>query len=148
MPLYFAFGSNLSRPRLEARIPIEADLGPGRLEGWRFACNKLGADDSAKANLQPDPDAEVWGVLYALTEAALERLDLFEGGYRRISLEVRLIDGPTKPALTYVSDHCTDDLLPYDWYKSHMVKGAEEHDLPAHHIAHLRALPSRRDPRR
>ena len=36
-------------------------MGPGKLEGWAFACNKAGMDGSAKANVQPCAGAVVWG---------------------------------------------------------------------------------------
>jgi len=147
VPLYFAFGSNLSRARLAARVTIEEDLGRSQVVGWRFTCDKEGSDDSAKANLVQRAGSEVWGVTYALSHAAISQLDVFEDGYARVEVEV-LTAGTRQTAFTYVSDHRNDSLLPYDWYKAYIVEGAVEHDLPDEHVAVLQALASRRDPRR
>ncbi|MEM1032737.1 MAG: gamma-glutamylcyclotransferase family protein [Myxococcota bacterium] len=146
MPHYFAFGSNLSHARLAARVSIRADLGPARLSGWRLVCDKAGDDGSAKANLAADPTAEVWGVLYDLTDEALDVLDGYEGGYRREEVDVA-IDGRTIPAVTYVSSVRRDGVM-FDWYKAHLVTGAAEHGLPGAYCDALRALPSRPDPHR
>lgn len=147
MPLYFAFGSNLSRARLAARVHVERDLGRSRLAGWQFTCDKHGSDESAKANLVRRAGGEVWGVTYALSTEALAQLDGFEGGYERVEVEV--VAGTSRQtAFTYVSAHRNPSLLPFDWYKAHMVEGAVEHHLPEPHVARLMALESRRDPRR
>ncbi len=147
MPLYFAFGSNLSRARLAARVHIARDLGCTLLPGWHFTCDKHGSDESAKANLVRRAGGEVWGVTYALSDEAITQLDVFEGGYERVEVEV--VAGTSRQAaFTYVSEHRNPSLLPFDWYKAHMVDGAVEHRLPESHVALLMGLESRRDPRR
>ncbi|HHH30497.1 MAG TPA: gamma-glutamylcyclotransferase [Polyangiaceae bacterium] len=102
---YFAFGSNMARARLLARIPNAAPLGRGRLDGWRFACNKKGHDGSAKANIQPAPADSVWGVVYRMPRNQLPRLDAFEGGYERIRVEVVELAHPSGRI------HCENVLL-------------------------------------
>ena len=139
---YFAFGSNMTRSRMVARIPEAQDLGRGHLEDWTFECNKLGMDGSAKANLVPCPGALVWGVVYRFPSSRLPGLDVIEGGYRRITVEV-WIHGVRQRCETYASDRLTDDPTPFDWYQGLMVAGAEEHALPERHIELLRSLPSR-----
>ncbi|RLB60030.1 MAG: hypothetical protein DRI90_14685 [Deltaproteobacteria bacterium] len=139
---YFAFGSNMSQPRMVARIQEAEDLGQGSLEDWVFVCNKSGMDGSAKANLVRRPGARVWGVVYRFPSSRLPELDIIEGGYRRVRVEVQS-HGHRLPCEAYCSDRLTDAPIPFGWYKDLMVAGAEQHGLPEQHIELLRTLPSR-----
>jgi AIG2-like family len=147
---YFAFGSNMERARLLARIPNAASLGRGRLPGWRFACNKRGMDGSAKANIVRVVDAAVWGVVYSMPRNQLPRLDAIEGGYERVRVGVvELANASTEvPCQTYFSGRLHHDDVVFDWYKRHMLSGAHEHDLPAAWVAMLEGLPARSAARR
>jgi gamma-glutamylcyclotransferase (GGCT)/AIG2-like uncharacterized protein YtfP len=57
--------------------------------------------------LHPDPDAEVWGVLYRITKRDLMRLDLTEGvpgrGYRHVLIEAEDRSGRMVQAITYIA---------------------------------------------
>lgn len=79
--LYFAYGSNLSQPRMLARLPQAVYLGVARLTGYQFQLNKRGADNSAKANIimSDDPDASVYGVLYLMGDDEKLLLDSLRG---------------------------------------------------------------------
>jgi uncharacterized protein (TIGR00369 family) len=138
MALYFAYGSNLSSKRLGARVPSARALGAARLAGFAWRCNKRGADGSAKANLVPDPGAEVWGVLFEIDAASLPELDRAEGGYARVVVTVDH-DGAAREAYSYVSDRIADGTPPADWYATIVLDGAREHALPAAWIATLEA---------
>lgn len=142
---YFAFGSNMARARLLARIPNAAPLGRGRLEGWRFTCNKKGFDGSAKANIERAPAGAVWGVVYRMPRRQLARLDAFEGGYTRTRVEVVELAHPSGriQCETYFSERRLERSAVFDWYKRHMVVGAREHALPEAWVAMLQALPDR-----
>jgi gamma-glutamylcyclotransferase len=139
---YFAFGSNMSRSRMVARIPEAEDLGRGSLEDWAFRCDKSGMDGSAKANLARCPGTQVWGVVYRFPSSRLAELDVIEGGYRRLSVEV-WCHGRRLACEVYASDRITDEPVVFRWYQDLMVAGAEQHGLPEHHIETLRSLPSR-----
>ena len=138
--LYFAFGSNMSSERMRARIASARSIGRGQLEGYRFACNKTGRDGSAKANLMRAHGDPVWGVIYQFERTELSRLDVFEGGYQRVVLGVHT-ETKVMACETYLSDRVTDTQVSCDWYKRHMVDGAEEHGLPPTWVAMLRELP-------
>jgi gamma-glutamylcyclotransferase len=144
---YFAFGSNMSSARMCARIASARSIGRGELEGYCFSCNKIGIDGSAKANLVRAAGETVWGVIYQLQLAELAQLDAFEGGYERVTLQIRA-DSETLACETYLSDRVTDAQVAYDWYRQHMVDGAEEHGLPPAWLAMLGALPARQPPAR
>lgn len=53
----------------------------GRLKGYRLRFNLDGIPKgkSAPANICPDSDSEVWGVLYKITHRQMLRLNLTEG---------------------------------------------------------------------
>ena len=133
--------------RLGERIPAAVSMGSGLLRGWRFVCNKTGSDGSAKANIERDPDGEVWGVIYRFAEADLVKLDLFEGGYRRLHVKVVRPNGEHGEQVfectTYFSHRITEGQLPFGWYKRHMLTGAEDHGLPADWLDMLRAIDTR-----
>lgn len=144
--LYFAYGSNLAATRMAERVRSARPAGIACLDGHRVVCNKLGADGSAKANLEAHDGGRVWGVLYELPEADFAILDRFEGGYERIRLQVTRGDGSSADAVSYQSDRHCEDQVPFDWYLALMVEGARAHGLPESYVAGLEALPSRPDP--
>jgi gamma-glutamylcyclotransferase len=129
--------------RLGERIEDAVSVGSGLLHGWRFVCNKTGSDGSAKANIERDPHGEVWGVIYSFDEANLARLDQFEGGYRRLQVEVLRPGAPAIECATYFSHRITSEWLPFGWYKQHMLTGAVDHGLPAEWLDMLRAIDTR-----
>jgi gamma-glutamylcyclotransferase (GGCT)/AIG2-like uncharacterized protein YtfP len=131
MARYFAYGSNMDAARMESRVPEARDLGRAVLRGYRFACNKIGRDGTAKANLVPAPGELVWGVVWELDDAGLRALDRFEGGYWREEVSAELSDGTTLACVVYRSDLVADDLLPSPDYVAHVVRGARSHGLPA-----------------
>ena len=51
MTPYFAYGSNMSTPRLVQRVGEVRVLGPARLEGYEHRFSKRGNDGSAKGNV-------------------------------------------------------------------------------------------------
>lgn len=78
---YFAYGSNMSRARLEARLGRVADLGRAQCHERRHRFSKLGRDGTGKGNIEAVADARVWGVLYQLDGGQLDRLIEIESGY-------------------------------------------------------------------
>ena len=139
--LYFAFGSNLERRRLEARVGRVEVIDQGTLHGFSLQVNKPGLDGSAKANVVVSSRERVWGVVYRIDAVELEALDRFEGGYRRTGVTIRGRAAAIE-AWTYIAEGRTDD-LPFDWYKAHMVRGAAEHGLPPSWQQRLRNIPSK-----
>ena len=128
--------------RIRVRAASARSLGAARLPGFRLACDKPGADGSAKANLLPDAASEVWGALYAVDPDDLARLDRHEGGYDRVMVEVVWRDERVG-AHTYRSSLTARDPVPFAWYKRLVIEGAREHGLPADWIRALEAWPER-----
>ncbi len=116
---YFAFGANMHDSAFRERRgmrPIE--WRPGRVKGYRLRFNLEGRHKgkAAPANISPNPDAEVWGVLYRITRADLLRLDRTEGvpgrRYRHLWVDAEDIDGGALGIVTYIADGNEHDGYP------------------------------------
>lgn len=124
--LYFAYGSNMYTRDLIARIGQIETVGIDVLLGYSLRFNKISKDGSAKANIQSFSGA-VNGVLYEMTEAQFEVLDVYERGYTRI--EIELASG--KRAQVYISHKIDNTLMVSLAYLNKIVKGALEHGITA-----------------
>ena len=145
-PLYFAYGSNMLSRRMCARIPSARAVGTAWIDEHRLSLAKAGRDGSGKATLVADPDACVWGVLYAIDPAHWKKLDDFEPGYTRTALVVTTRSRERVGASTYLAPPTASDPVAFAWYKRFIVDGAREHGLPAPYVESLRRLPERPDP--
>ena len=141
---YFAFGANMhDGPFLERRGMRPIEWRVGRLPGYRLRFNLEGRPrgKAAPANISPDPNGEVWGVLYLITRADLVRLDATEGvpgpRYRPLSVETEDRDGQPVSAITYVADGAEVDGRPSLRYITLLRDGARAHGLPAHYLRFL-----------
>ena len=127
--LYFAYGSNLSTPRLRGRVESAVVVGPAVLRGRRLTTDKRGRDGSGKANLVPDRVGEVWGVVYAIRDEHWPALDACEAGYERLRVGVHT-ERERVLAWTYVSQKLAEDPVPFSWYKRLIVSGASSFTAP------------------
>jgi hypothetical protein len=145
----FAFGSNMCSGRFRAYgVSPECAGRAAVLPGHHLLFNKKSTDDkSGKANVAVHAASDVWGVLYTISDADLDKLDKGEGGYRRVWLSLRLTDNTSTDAWVYVAKKPTDEsmLRPYTWYKRFLVEGAREHVLPPEYIADLEAIEATQD---
>jgi gamma-glutamylcyclotransferase len=141
---YFAYGANMhdSAFRVRRRI-LPLECRSGRIKGYRLRFNLEGRpnEKAAPANLQPDPDAEVWGVLYRITRRDLIRLDSTEGvpgrGYRHVAIEAEDRNGRVIPAVTYMAPGKEVDGKPSLRYITLLREGARTHALPEAYIRFL-----------
>ena len=153
---YFAYGSNMLGRRLTdpARAPSAVARGVATIAGFAVRFHKVSTDGSGKCTLvaSDDESAVAYGVLYELADADADRLDRVEGvhtgGYSRRSVRVRLLDGGTTDAVTYVAGerHIDTARVPFDWYRDLVVAGAVEHGLPHSYIDELAQVPAVSDP--
>jgi len=141
---YFAFGVNMHGSAfIERRGMRPREWRVGRLRGYRLRFNLEGrpAGKAAPANVSPDLDAEVWGVLYRVTRAEMLRLDASEGvpgkRYRHLWAEVEDAGGERLTAMTYIADGKELDGSPSLRYISLLREGARAHGLPEHYIQYL-----------
>ena len=133
----FAYGANMNDSAFRGRRGMRPlEWRPGRVPGYRLRFNLEGRPKgkAAPANIFPDVNGELWGVLYRITRAGLVRLDASEGvpgrRYRHLWLEAEDIDGQPLTAVTYVADGLEADGNPSLRYISLLREGARAHGLP------------------
>ena len=152
--IYFAYGSNMLERCLKHpdRVPAAVARGIAVAPAFVVRFHKRGKDGSGKCALvAADDAAEAWGVLFDIPERDFETLDRVEGvhtgGYARQPICVRLVDGDTVAAQTYIAQEpfIDDTLIPYDWYLAFVIAGAIEHGLPGKYVEVLQQTPSRPD---
>jgi cation transport regulator ChaC len=141
---YFAYGANLHRDAFRGRRKMQpSEWRVGRIAGYRLRFNLDGRPKgrTAPANIEADPAAEVWGVLYKITRRDLVWLDTTEGfpgyGYRHLWVEAEDGDGNAVPCVAYLARGKAEDGRPSQRYLTLIRDGARDHGLPAHWLAHL-----------
>ena len=143
---YFAYGSNLSIDRKQQRTGAIRSARLACLKDYRFAFNKGGASGEVYANIVPALGEVVWGVVYLCNPQAMTWLDEYEGveggHYRRITVEVHTNGGQIVRAETYIAGEgfIVKESRPSRSYLERILRGAEEHNLPAEHVRRIEEL--------
>ncbi len=125
--------------RLQERVPSATVIGTYMLGSHQLRFHKYGMDGSAKCDAYFTGRASdhLYGVVFDIQEAEKYRLDLAEGlGRGYDEKEVVVVDNygnVQKPFLYYATD-VDDSLLPFSWYKEHVLTGARAAMLPACYI--------------
>jgi gamma-glutamylcyclotransferase len=141
---YFAYGANMHDRafRMRRRMrPVEQRVG--RIRGYRLRFNLEGRPRgrAAPANLCPDPEAEVWGVLYKVTRRQLLHLDTTEGvpgrGYRPQLFAAEDSDGRLLSVIAYIAQGKDEDGKPSLRYLTLLREGARANGLPGHWLRFL-----------
>lgn len=150
--LYLAYGSNMLSRRLKhsTRVPSARVVGVGWIQGYSLTFDKCSDDGSGKcdAELSPDLDTCVYGVVYELPSTekqVLDRVEALGHGYEEKTVEVN-ISGRTVSAVMYYATEKDRSRRPYHWYKSYVLAGAIEHALPEEYIASIKRIQSIDDP--
>jgi cation transport regulator ChaC len=146
---YFAYGSNMHDSAfIERRRMRPLEWRAARLKGYRLRFNLDGNPKgrAAPANIRPDANAEVWGVLYRITLREMLRLNSTEGvpggTYRPTWLSVEDVDGRVVEAMTYVAVGNPHDGRPSLRYIKLLRDGARAHGLPAAWLQMLESVVS------
>lgn len=149
--LYFAYGSNMSTPRLVSRVPSANVVATASLEGHRLRFHKKSITGSGKCDIEntKNPEDLVWGIVFEILETEKPLLDVKEGlgeGYDDKWVSVVKGDGEVIDVFTYYATIIDSSLKPFSWYKEHVLRGAEEHSLPSEYIKTIQAVESFPDP--
>ena len=138
---YFAYGSNMSTPRLRYRVPGCRFEFVARLPNYELCFHKRSNDGSVKCNAfkTAEPTDAVIGCVYEIPSNQKPALDRAEGlgaGYHEEIVHVLSPKGGEVVVCTYIADasFIDDSLQPYSWYKDFVLAGAEEHRLPAEYV--------------
>jgi gamma-glutamylcyclotransferase len=147
---YFAFGSNLSSPRLLERIPEASVHCVATLHQHRLCWRKNDRGQSGKCDIEFTGSMEdiVYGVIYLMTHPEKLELDVYETagfGYDHMHVEVTSTQGEVIDAFTYFALDIDHSQQPFHWYKEHVLRGALEHEFPTHYVEHIRTTPSIND---
>jgi HAD superfamily hydrolase (TIGR01509 family) len=142
---YFAYASNMSTEAIVAACPSHRFLGAVRLPRHRLAFTRRSViTRTGVADVVGDADHDVWGALYSIAAADLERLDRKEGrgfAYERYEVFVLAADGTRHAALAYsVLAKEAEEVAPSPEYLRLMLDGARERALPVPYLLFLKDL--------
>jgi gamma-glutamylcyclotransferase len=129
---YFAYGSNMSRRRMEERGMTILSMRPAKLEGYKLVINKKSYKNPeiGFANVVEDKRSVVEGVIYELNPIDISKLDKYEGypkHYVRGPLRVK-VGRKKEDALIYFAkpEWVVDgELKTTDEYKNYLLEGKE-----------------------
>lgn len=139
MRKYFSYGSNMSRARLQERTGDVIHHGHGLLSGYAHRFDHKGQDGTAKGNIAAAEDGLVHGVVYTLSDAQVDLLRPYEGGYEIIHVELELVQLRERvTAYTYISEVSTLGLAPLDSYVEHYYRGMVENGIPEAYVEIIR----------
>ena len=141
--LYAAYGSNMNLEQMSLRCPSAKVIGTGIVKDYRltFRGNSRGV-----ANIEPHKGTTVPVVLWEITEACEEALDVYEGYpslYEKKTIEVET-DNKIQKAMVYVmaKKYETMPAIPTSYYLGTIAQGYTDNglDLEILKIAHLECL--------
>lgn len=154
---YFAYGSCMSPEDLARDVEEFELVGPALVRGYRLGFTRYSRTRrGGVADLVPDPESSVEGVLYRLPAEQLPALDEREGApehYRRERIRVETPGGKVyEDVLTYVvASKAAEEIPPHNDYVQTILKGAEAY-LSRPYVERLReavrALAEKRPPER
>ena len=129
---YFAYGSNMDPEQMKERKVNFSKRERAILKGWRLEFNKVASRNPKEgyANIVPDVEGVVEGVLYEIQDSDLKKLDECEGypnHYYKIKVKVELDNGQKVEAITYIAqaDKVKSGLKPTKEYLNHLLKGCD-----------------------
>jgi len=131
MICYFAYGSNMDPDRMHKRGVAFASRRSGILKDHTLVFNKTSSNALlGYANIVPEAGSRVEGIVYALHDADIHKLDAYEDypvQYGRIPMEIFLEDGAKVICFVYVarSDRVKEGLKPSASYLAHLLKGRD-----------------------
>ncbi|MEN2975432.1 MAG: gamma-glutamylcyclotransferase family protein [Candidatus Caldarchaeales archaeon] len=132
MVWYFAYGSNMDPDQMKIRGVSFSKRLHAVLKGFRLEFNKLSFRNPREgyANIVPDREGVVEGILYEVEDEDLSKLDRYEGypfHYNRVKVDVMLDDGQMVEAVAYIArpEMTRKNLKPTKEYLSHLLKGSD-----------------------
>lgn len=145
--LYFAYGSNLLKERIQLTNPSAVIHGAAKLLDYKLVFGNfkgLASDrwHGGVATVETCLGEEVWGVVWRLNISDLASLDSQEnvklGAYSPIEIPVRIQD-QVLHCRTYIMNRCVY-APPSPQYLKVIVMGAEQNGLPQEYQDKLRTI--------
>lgn len=135
MIFYFAYGSNQDEDQMRARCPDSKFVGKFVLKDYRLAFSIFSPKRQCGcADIIKSPGDEVWGLVYEISPADLERLDEFEAHpekYKRFTTSVENERGEKQIVEAYeVVEKSVEHLPPSKEYFGIITRAAEIYNFP------------------
>lgn len=141
----------MSSRRLTGRVSSARAISVGTLNGHKLKFHKKSKYGSAKCDAfyTKNSNDVVYGVVFeiALSEkAALDDKEGLGNGYDEKHVTVISITGEEYEVVTYHATNVDETLKPCDWYKEHVLRGAQENGLPSDYVEEIMAVEAMPDP--
>lgn len=142
---YFAYGSNMNLAQMKQRCSSAKVIGIARLPGYKVEFYGYSANwDGAQETVVPDPQSEVWGVLYELQVFDWDALDGYQdarsdglGQYFHYPVEVIDREQGMIKAIIYKKNILNEAKPPSAEYLDFIMQGAKEQGLPEEYLTLL-----------
>jgi len=133
----------MSSKRLKDRVPSACYVTIATLFKHELRFHKKSKDGSSKCDAYEtgSDDHRIIGVVFEVSESEKPELDKKEGlrnGYEEKQVNLVTQSGENVEAITYYATNIDKTKKPYDWYKQHVINGAEEFGLPDDYIDKIR----------
>ena len=143
--LYFGFGSNLKRLRLQINCPSAQFLCKAELKDYKLVfAGSSKFWGGGTATIRPSPGDRVWGAVWELDPKDLPSLDIQEGAhlgiYEKMSVTVTSDEGDSKVVDTYARPENIEVTPPSPQYLKVVLEGATECGLPQNYIEELKKI--------
>nr|XP_061787046.1 gamma-glutamylcyclotransferase-like [Nerophis lumbriciformis] len=150
--MYFAFGSNLLKERLQAANPSAAFFTTARLKDYQLefgVCEAIVGNiwHGGVATIRHSPGSEVWGVVWSISNRNKDTLDeqegVSKGVYSPLDVWVESGDGGTPPTTTRCRTYQLNNFQPCPPsppYKHVVCCGARQQGLPVEYCERLQAV--------
>ncbi|MFT4650343.1 MAG: gamma-glutamylcyclotransferase [Polaribacter sp.] len=137
--------------RLLQRLPNAKISGIAQLKKHQLSFRKNHVGESGKCDIELTENSAdiVIGVVYQISDDDRLILDQYEGlGWAYDSKPVEVITNTQEilSAFTYTALDIGTTILPFHWYKEHVLRGAVEHGFPAEYIQFIEHFESKPDP--
>ena len=147
MPLYFAYGSNLSIDQMTIRCPNSKSLEIGCLKHYRLAFTRYSSGwGGGVADVVLDSDHEVWALIYELSKEDLNHLDSYEGYpdvYTRFQKTIKTLTGIVSDVWAYSVVQKSTFIPPTREYMKIIKKAAFELEFPETYRLFLEKIQTR-----
>ena len=138
---YFAYGSNMDERQMKDRCPDSIVVGREVLKDYKLSFTIFSPKRKCGcADIVQDQGDEVWGVLYAVTEEDLKKLDECEGHpvhYKRCTVSVVSDVGMIQAAAYEVAKKSANEFLTSKNYKEKIALAAEKFNFPQKYVAQV-----------
>lgn len=137
--LYFAYGSNINLEQMAYRCPDAEAVGPVILENYELLF-RGNAKGNGVATIAPKKGSRVHGLLWRITPACEQSLDLYEGYprlYEKEQVTVRDSEGKQLTVMAYVmtgDGRWMSPTMPSAFYYRGIQDGYRQNGLPVEEL--------------